>query len=235
VPAQPCRPDRLTAAGPTGDRGVDRARMHVYHETERLILRRFTTDDLDALTALDADPAVMRYINGGRPTPREEIRGDYLPWWLAYYDRGDRYGFWAAIERTSGAFLGWFHLRPQEGDADDEPELGYRLRADAWGKGYATEGSRALVEKAFIELGARRVYATTMVVNSASWRVMEKAGLRRVRVFLADWPDRIEGEEHGDVEYALTRDEWLAARARGTGPVGEVAPSRTGRRSQRRT
>ena len=80
------------------------------------------------VTALDADPAVMRYINGGRPTPRDEIRDDYLPWWLAYYERGDRYGFWAAIERQTGAFLGWFHLRPLPDDPDDEPELGYRLR-----------------------------------------------------------------------------------------------------------
>ena len=185
--------------------------MHVYLETDRLVLRRFTPDDVDDLTALDSDPAVMRYINGGRPTTRDEMRDDYLPWWLAYYERGDRWGFWAAIEKATGAFLGWFHLRPNEGDPDDEPELGYRLVRSSWGKGYATEGSVALVRKAFEELGARRVYASTMVVNGASSRVMEKAGLRFVRVFHADWPDRIEGEEHGDVEYAVTRDEWLGA------------------------
>jgi RimJ/RimL family protein N-acetyltransferase len=191
--------------------------MDVYLETSRLLLRRFTPDDLDPVTALDSDPAVMRYINGGRPTPRDEIRDDYLPAWMSYYGRGDRYGFWAAIEKPGGAFLGWFHLRPQRGDPDDEPELGYRLVASAWGRGYATEGSRALIEKAFRELGARRVYATTMVVNEGSWRVMEKAGLRRVRVFHQDWPDRIDGEEHGDVEYALTRDEWNSGLASGHG------------------
>jgi RimJ/RimL family protein N-acetyltransferase len=185
--------------------------VHVYLETERLVLRRLTRDDLDDLVRLDSDPAVMRYINGGRPTPREAMRDDYLPWWLAYYERGDRWGFWAAIERSTGAFLGWFHLRPNEGDPDDEPELGYRLVASAWGRGYATEGSRALVRKAFEELGARRVYATTMAVNEASSRVMAKAGLRFVRAFHADWPDRIPGDEHGDVEYAVTRDEWAAA------------------------
>jgi RimJ/RimL family protein N-acetyltransferase len=187
--------------------------VRTYLETARLVLRRFTSDDVDLVTALDADPAVMRYINGGRPTPREEIHDDVLPFWLAYYDRGDRYGFWAAMERDTGGFLGWFHLRPRREDPDDEPELGYRLVASAWGRGFATEGSRALIRKAFEELGARRVYATTMVVNEASWRVMEKAGLRRIRVFHEPWPDRIEGEEHGDVEFALTRDEWEAARA----------------------
>jgi RimJ/RimL family protein N-acetyltransferase len=182
--------------------------MHAYLETERLILRRFTPDDLDALTDLDSDPAVMRYINGGRPTPRDEMRDDYLPWWMAYYDAGDRYGFWAAVEKVTGAFIGWFHLRPQQGDPEDEPELGYRLIAAAWGRGYATEGSRALIRKAFEDLGARRVYATTMMANEASWRVMEKAGLRFIRVFHQPWPDRIEGEELGDVEYALAREEW---------------------------
>ena len=65
---------------------------------------------------------------------------------------------------------------------------------------------------AFEELGADRVFAETMVVHTASWRVMENAGLRLVRTFHADWPDKIEGDEHGDVEYALTRAEWEAER-----------------------
>ena len=86
------------------------------------------------------------------------------------------------------------------------------MRRSAWGKGYATEGSRALIELAFRELGARRVYATTMSVNIASRRVMEKAGLRFVRTFHLEWPDYIEGQEEGGVEYALTRAEWESAR-----------------------
>ena len=89
-----------------------------------------------------------------------------------------------------------------------EPELGYRLRAASWGRGYATEGSRALVERAFRELRAERVTAETMAVNIASRRVLEKAGLRHVRTFHQEWPDEIEGSEHGDVEYALTREQW---------------------------
>jgi RimJ/RimL family protein N-acetyltransferase len=182
--------------------------MDVYLTTERLALRAFTVDDLDALEALDADPEVMRYINGGRPTSREELREDILPFWLSYYERGDPWGFWAAIERATGHFLGWFHLRPGPHDPPDEPELGYRLRREAWGAGLATEGSRALIDKAFGELGARRVYATTMAVNLGSRRVMEKAGMRLVRLFYGEWPDPIPGDEHGDVEYAITREDW---------------------------
>jgi RimJ/RimL family protein N-acetyltransferase len=182
--------------------------MDVFLETDRLVLRQFTAADLDSLVELDSDPDVMRYVTGGRPTPREQVRDEVLPAFLAYYERFADYGFWAAVEKATGQFLGWFHLRPPEGANPNEPELGYRLLRSAWGKGYATEVSRALIRKAFTELGARRVYAETMAVNRGSWRVMEKAGMRLVRSFHQPWPDRIEGDEHGDVEYALTRAEW---------------------------
>jgi len=177
-------------------------------ETERLVLRPFTEYDVDNLVELDSDPEVMRFITGGRPTSRDEIEDVVLPAFLAYYERYGGFDFWAAVEKATGQFVGWFHLRPVEDALPDEVELGYRLRRSAWGKGYATEGSRALVHKGFAELGARRVFATTMVVNVASRRVMEKAGLQFVRTFHQPWPDSIEGEEEGDVEYALLREEW---------------------------
>jgi RimJ/RimL family protein N-acetyltransferase len=182
--------------------------LRIFLETERMVLRRFTAADVDRLVDLDADPAVMRFLTGGRPTPRDEIAHDVLPAFLSYDDRFAGYGFWAAIEKSTGDFLGWFHLRPTEGSPPDEPELGYRLRRSAWGKGYATEGSRALIRKAFAELGARRVVASTMTVNTASRRVMEKAGLALVRTFHQEWPDAIDGGEHGDVEYALEKADW---------------------------
>jgi RimJ/RimL family protein N-acetyltransferase len=197
--------------------------MHVFLETERLVLRQFTGEDVENLVGLDRDPEVMRFINGGRPTPRAEIENDVLPVFLGYYERDARYGFWAAVERSTGRFISWFHFRPAEGAPPDEVELGYRLRRSAWGKGYATEGSRALIDKGFAELGVERVVASTMVVNVASRRVMEKAGLRFVRIFHQPWPYYIEGEEEGDVEYALLKSEWeqaaavnVAARTSGT-------------------
>lgn len=108
--------------------------MHVFLETERLILRRFTTDDVDNLFDLDSDPEVMRFLTGGPGTPRDEIERDYIPTYLSHYERFEGYGFWAAIEKATGDFLGWFHFRPQKGDPLDQPELGYRLRKSAWGK-----------------------------------------------------------------------------------------------------
>jgi RimJ/RimL family protein N-acetyltransferase len=184
--------------------------MDTFLETERLVLRWFTPADVDALVELDSDPEVMLRINGGRPTTRQEIVDETLPAFLSYRERYPGYGFFAVIERSSGDFLGWFHLRPHADAAQDEPELGYRLRRSTWGKGYATEGSIALIDTAFADLGARRVYAETMVVHDASRRVMEKAGMRLVRQFHQDWPDRIPGDEHGDVEYEITREQWEA-------------------------
>jgi RimJ/RimL family protein N-acetyltransferase len=183
----------------------------VFLETDRLVLRRFTESDLDLLVELDSDPEVMRFITGGRATPRGEVESEVLPAFLSYYERFDGYGFWAAIEKKSGAFIGWFHLRPGPGAPIDEPELGYRFRSSAWDKGYATEGSRALIHKAFTELGATRVVAETMAVNVRSRRVMEKAGLTLVRTFQQEWPYRIDGEDDGDVEYAVRKADWETA------------------------
>ena len=187
--------------------------MDVYLETDRLILRRFTRDDVDGLVELDSDPEVIRYV--ARVPPAREDVVARLASRIAYYDEKPDLGVWAVVERASGEFIGWFHLRsPTEGGRDDEPELGYRLRRCAWGKGYATEGSRALIDKAFLALGARRVFATTMTVNAASRRVMEKAGLRFVRTFFGEWPEQLPGDEYGDVEYAITREEWEMDRRR---------------------
>lgn len=177
--------------------------------TERLVLRRFTLGDADALLALDSDPLVRRFVEDGEPVTRDRAI-EMIEHWLRYHETSDLLGFWAAIERTTGRFLGWFHYRPGDGHDDDEPELGYRLIASAWGKGLATEGSIALIDHGFSTGRIHRVVAQTMAVNVASRRVMEKAGMRLVRTFHAEWPVRIPGDEQGDVEYAIAFDEWRA-------------------------
>jgi RimJ/RimL family protein N-acetyltransferase len=166
-------------------------------ETERLILRPISEDDVDALVALDRDPEVMRYINGGKPTPRSEVEA------IVRSRIGQR---WLAFERSTGELVGWFGLRA--GDGEHDRALGYRLRRAAWGQGFATEGSRALISLAFTRLGAERVWAETMTVNTASRRVMEHCGLRYVRTFYLDWLESIEGTEFGDVEYELLKADW---------------------------
>jgi RimJ/RimL family protein N-acetyltransferase len=192
--------------------------MRVFLVTDRLMLRRFTEADEDNLFELNSDPEVMRFLNGGKPTPRAEVRTAIIPVFLGYYERFEEFGFWAAVEIATGQFLGWFHFRPPLRDEDmpagwDEDgvaELGYRLRRSAWGKGYATEGSRALIDKGFTEFGMRRVVAETMAGNWGSRRVLEKSGLIQVDIFASAEPDAADSAEQGHVVYELTRADWEA-------------------------
>ncbi|MDI2027381.1 GNAT family N-acetyltransferase [Saccharopolyspora sp. TS4A08] len=182
--------------------------MRVFLETERMVLRELTAEDTDAVFRLNSDPEVMRYLNGGVPSTLEEVRSETMPMYLARYERYGGHGNWVAVERETGEFLGLFKFHPNASDDLGNFELGYRLHRSAWGRGLATEGSRALIHKGFADLGLSRVWAQTMTVNTGSRRVMEKAGLRYVRTFFTTWPEGpIPGSEHGDVEYALTRDQ----------------------------
>ncbi|HEY6481290.1 MAG TPA: GNAT family N-acetyltransferase [Streptosporangiaceae bacterium] len=192
--------------------------MRVFLETDRLVLRQFTAADAESLVELNSDAEVMRFISGGRATPRDEVVTRVLPGFLSYYERFAGYGFWAVIEKSSGDFLGWFHFRPPAGAADGEVELGYRLRRPAWGQGYAAEGSRALIRTGFTELGVQRVVAETLAEHAASRRVMEKAGLTLARSYGRPWPDPVTGDEHEVVQYALTRADW--ERHEAAGPTG---------------
>lgn len=176
--------------------------------TPRLAIRQFTEDDVDNLFNLNSDPEVMRYLTGGQPTPREEIRDQIIPFHLGVYGRLDRLGSWAAESAATGEFLGWFHFRPGPDGGIANIDLGYRLRRPAWSQGYATEGSRALISMGFTELGVERVFAHTMTANTASRHVLEKCGLTLVRTTAYDGRYVIEGAEQGEVEYALTRPQW---------------------------
>ncbi|MEU8922832.1 GNAT family N-acetyltransferase [Kitasatospora sp. NPDC048545] len=182
--------------------------MRVFLETERLVLRPFTAADTDRLFALDDDPEVMRFINGGAPAGLEAVRTRVLPRLLHDHPCFGTRGYWAAEEKATGAFLGWFEFRPLDEHGPAVVELGYRLNQAAWGRGYATEGSLALIDKGFTDLGVDRVTANTMTVNARSRRVMEKSGLSFLRNFTGNWPDAIPGSEHGEVEYELTRAVW---------------------------
>jgi RimJ/RimL family protein N-acetyltransferase len=178
-------------------------------ETDRLRLRLFTREDADALFALDSDPEVTRYTGGPAAdiTPcRERIEKALL----SYEAYQCELGYFVAEDKASAAFLGWFDLRPaleyrfaaEAGYGPGELDLGYRLHRFAWGKGLATEGSRALVRKAFEELGAPAIVSSALVTNLASTRVMEKCGLRRVSEFA------MPGFDTPAVKYALTREEY---------------------------
>jgi RimJ/RimL family protein N-acetyltransferase len=180
-----------------------RLRMAESFETARLSVSLVREMDRENLVALERDPEVMRFLNGGRPTPDDGVgegAGFLTP-------RGCEDGVWAAVETHSGAFVGWFSLRRvREGVA----ELGFRLNRDVWGQGYASEGATALVAKGFAGMGFERIVAAAMTVNFASRRVMEKAGLAHVRTIHARRAEPLPGSEMGDVEYEISGDVWEA-------------------------
>ena len=187
--------------------------------TARLVLRPFTLADVDGLLALDGDPEVMRFLDRHIRT-RAEIEADVIRLLRASQENEAGFGRLAADTRADGRFIGWFGLRPVRPDAGamvhwrgglDETrtvELGYRLRRSAWGRGYATEGTRALIGRAFGELDAAELVATTMAVNVRSRRVLEKSGLRYARTVQVAWDDPLAGTEQGEVEYRLRRDDY---------------------------
>jgi RimJ/RimL family protein N-acetyltransferase len=185
--------------------------MKILLETGRLRLRRFDWPDLDRLVALDSDPEVMRYITYGVPTPRSVYEETILPRWFAIYESTPDLGYWAAEDRATGEFLGWFHLRPDRIDAGEQ-ELGYRLARTAWGKGLATEGARAVLEHGFTRVVADKVSARTLSRNVASQRVMQKCGLGFERDFV--YPEDViagrDEHERTAVKYSITLLRWRA-------------------------
>jgi RimJ/RimL family protein N-acetyltransferase len=138
---------------------------------------------------LDSDPAVKHFIDGGKPSTVTEAE-DFVASSLGHR--------WMAFTTEERTFVGWFGLVP--GPAGHR-ELGYRIRAVHWNRGFATEGSAAIRDCAFGTLEVSRLWAQTMTVNAASRRVLEKVGFHLVRQFFQEWPELIKGSEHGDVEY----------------------------------
>ncbi|MGH2974431.1 MAG: GNAT family N-acetyltransferase [Solirubrobacterales bacterium] len=143
-------------------------------ETPRLMLRPIGLEDLDEFLALHADPEVTRFIRPfDRAAAEERLHRNASEW----KQRG--HGLLAVLDRENGAFLGRCGLKhwPQF----DETELGWALRREAWGRGYATEAGRACVEWGFAQF--EMPYLTAMISpgNLRSVRVAERLGLSRLR------------------------------------------------------
>lgn len=174
--------------------------------TDRILLVPLADEHLEDEVELDSDPEVMRYLEG-RARTREEVESFHRRR-LAAADRVPGLGFWAGS--VDGRFVGWWILEPPESGTEGEAELGYRLLRRHWRQGLASEGSRELLRHGFEDLGLNRVFAETMAVNTASRATMTSLGLRHVRTFHPEWDNPLPGSEHGEVEYAITRQEWLS-------------------------
>ena len=181
-------------------------------ETDRLILRRFREADLDPWLAHLNTPEVRGHL-GGVVSP-EEMAEKFARQKDAW---SDDTGGWLAIERKrDGEFLGYCGFGPITTEAASEDlrgttEIGWTLRADAWGHGYATEAAGAVLALAFERIGLPVVCSQTSEANRGSWRVMERLGMERAEALDYDDP-AYPPEENPTKVYRLTREAWEARR-----------------------
>lgn len=150
--------------------GLGRAALPL--QTERLRLREFADEDLEALAPILADPDVVRYLPGP-PRTREQSQRTLA--WFRDQHRRDGFSAWAVETRAEGRLLGWCGLA--EFDNTGDVELLYCLAADCWGQGLASEAARACVACARDQIGLPRIIAAVLAQNTASRRVLEKSGL----------------------------------------------------------
>lgn len=148
-------------------------------ETERLVLRELQLTDLDGMFELDSNVEVHKYL-GNKPISTIAESQSILENVLSQYEeRG--IGRWAAIEKSSGNFIGWSGIRLNTeynmNGFTKYYDVGYRLMPKYWGKGYATESGKAAVDYAFNEMRLSRIYATTAMGNQASHNALLKIGL----------------------------------------------------------
>lgn len=149
---------------------------NVILETERLVLRRQTLDDLDDLWALYCDPEITRYIPDA-PTSREEAEEE-LRWHMHGHPKFPQLGLWATIHKESGAFIGRCGLLPWTLDGQPEVEVAYTISQAFWGQGLATEAARAILHYGFETLHLARLVSLIDAENIASQKVAEKIGMR---------------------------------------------------------
>lgn len=143
-------------------------------ETQRLLLRQLTRDDVDAIFAILGDPIAMQYY------PRTFEREDAVEWIERNRRRyeSDGYGLLAIVLKSSGEVIGDCGLSWQLADNEPMLELGYHLRRDHWGHGYATEAAQACMDYSFCVLKTDRLVSLIKPENIPSRRVAERNGMR---------------------------------------------------------
>lgn len=142
-------------------------------ETDRLVLRPYVMEDLDAIAAILGDPETMRYYPA--PFSREKSRA-WIESNLARY-RDDGHGLWAMELRDTGELVGNCGLVVQDVEGVDEVEVGWHVKRSLWRRGVATEAARVCCGYGFEELGLERIVSLIRPENERSRGVAEKLGM----------------------------------------------------------
>jgi len=196
-------------------RGQDMKASELFRElptlrTKRLVLRKLTMADAEAVYAYGRDPEVTKHV--AFPTHRSiEDAKSFLRDTLKHYRRGEP-ASWAIVRKTDNRLIGaigFIHYS----EKDARIEAGYALARDSWGQGSMTEAFGEVLRFAFQRLGINRVEARCSPDNIGSYRVMEKCGMRYEGLLRQH--DKAKGKFQDRKLYAILREEWLAQHKRG--------------------
>ncbi|HAZ80707.1 MAG TPA: N-acetyltransferase [Porticoccaceae bacterium] len=150
--------------------------------SRRLSYRLMDENDGDLLWEIDQDPLVMKYINGGYPTSKDDIKQIFLPRLASYRNETKGWGLWQINHIESHDFVGWLLIRPMDFFTDkcnvNNIELGWRLKKRYWGLGYATEAAFAAVKTLWSVTNIQSLWALVDPKNVASVSVIKKLGMQ---------------------------------------------------------
>lgn len=158
--------------------------------SSRLTYSFITETDLEDLYELDQDPAVMKYLNGGRATSMEEKKTIFLPRMAKFSNVEKGWGLWKVTTRDTNEFIGWILVRPMHFFNEEKStewhnlELGWRFKQASWGKGYATEAAQALVNEIKKQPDYTHISAIALKENAASVNIMKKLGMAFIEEYL---------------------------------------------------
>lgn len=169
-------------------------------ETTRLMMRPFAMDDVDALHRLWIDPGVRKFLWDDQIIPLETAIAVVESSIDSFATRG--FGFWAICLKGDPALAGFCGLRhfTEDGNASSEVEILYGVAPEHWGKGIALEAAEALLRYGFEEIGLANIYAGADPPNVASFRVIEKLGMKFARKTMVN--------ELEAIYYVMNRDDY---------------------------
>lgn len=177
-------------------------------ETERLILRTIEDGDAELQDRLLNTPAVMARLGGVKEL--HEIEAKHAKARAMYAQEG--FGFLMMIEKATGELVGHCGMKRVDNPLaknQGDHEIGWLVREDRWRRGYAEEAMRGLIDWAFGRIGAPHLVALTSEANVASWKLMEKLGMRR-REDLDFADPAYPPEDNPTILYSLDAKDWRA-------------------------
>ena len=174
---------------------------------ERVILRDHELGDLDSVHRWISDEETMKYLSSGHTKSREETFVRFAEFIASTLEENRRWWPLALVLKETDAIIGDIHLGYRHKDfGGGEGELGWFVRRDLWGQGFATEGAKLIVDFGFLELQMEKISASCIKGNVGSERIMQKLGMTREAEYREDTIRS--GERVNRISYAILRHEW---------------------------